>query len=60
TMLLKGPAVVLLTPDDQARFGLPGLFVTEGALTVTVDAAGNITSLSLDGHVLVDVCAALS
>jgi len=29
-------------------------------LTETLDAARNITSLSLDGHVLVDVCAALS
>jgi len=34
--------------------------VTAGALSFSVAADGTITSLSLDGHVALDVCAALS
>jgi hypothetical protein len=34
--------------------------VTAGRLAFSVNAAGSITSLSLHGHVLVNVCAALS
>jgi hypothetical protein len=60
TFLARGRQFVLLAPADAARFGLPAAFISAGALTETLDAAGNITSLSLDGHVLVDVCAALS
>jgi hypothetical protein len=60
TFLARGHQFVLLAPADAARFGLPAAFISAGALTETLDAAGNITSLSLDGHVLVDVCAALS
>jgi len=55
-----GHQFALLTPADQARFGLPGFFVSAGALTIAVAPDGTITSLSLNGHVLVDVCAALS
>jgi hypothetical protein len=55
---LDGPN--FLAPADQARFGLPGLFIAAGKLAFSVDAAGNITSLTLDGHVAVDLCAALS
>ena len=54
----NGPLV--LTPADAKRFGLPTMSVTAGALTQSVAADGTITSLSLHGHVLVDVCAALS
>jgi hypothetical protein len=54
----NGPLV--LTPADAKRFGLPAASVTSGALTVSFGANGHITSLSLKGHVLVDVCAALS
>ena len=60
TFLEKGHQFVLLFPAEQARFGLPGFFVSAGALTITAAADGTLTSLSLDGHVLVDVCAALS
>jgi hypothetical protein len=60
TFLEKGHQFVLLFPADQARFGLPGFFISAGALTITVATDGTITSLSLNGHVLVDVCAALS
>jgi hypothetical protein len=60
TILGKGHQFTTLTPADQARFGLPGFFVAAGALTTVGAPDGTITSLSLDGHVLVDVCAALS
>jgi hypothetical protein len=60
TLLGKGHQSFLLTPAEQARFGLPGFFVSAGALTATVAPDGTITSLSLHGHVLVNVCAALS
>ena len=49
-----------LTPANAQRFGLPTVSVTAGALRFSVDPDGNLTSLSLDGHVLVDVCAALT
>jgi hypothetical protein len=51
---------IALTPADAARFGLPTFGVTAGARTVSFAPDGSITSLSLHGHVLVDVCAALS
>ncbi len=60
TVLLKGLQPTTLAPADAARFGLPGVFISAGALTETVAPDGTITSLSLNGHVLVDVCAALS
>jgi hypothetical protein len=60
TLALKGHTAMVLTPADAQRFGLPTLFVSAGALTESLDPDGNITSLSLNGHVLVDVCAALS
>jgi len=59
TALEKGHQASILDPADAARFGLPVFFVSAGALTATVDANGNF-SVSLQGHVLVDVCAALS
>ena len=49
-----------LAPANAQRFGLPAVSVTAGALRFSVDPDGNLTSLSLDGHVLVDVCAALT
>ncbi len=51
---------IALSAADAARFGLPTFGVTAGARTVSIAPDGSITSLSLDGHVLVDVCAALS
>jgi hypothetical protein len=54
----NGPFI--LTPADAKRFGLPTVSVTAGALRFAVAANGVITSLSLHGHVLVNVCAALS
>ena len=55
---LNGP--FFLVPADAKRFGLPTVSVTAGNLTFSIAADGTITSLSLDGHVAVDVCAALS
>ena len=55
---LNGP--FFLTPADAQRFGLPTVSVTAGNLAFSIAADGTITSLSLDGHVAVDVCAALS
>jgi hypothetical protein len=60
TLYGKGLNGIFLAPADQKRFGLPGVSVTAGARTESVAANGVITSLSLKGHVLVNVCAALS
>ena len=57
---MMGPGPVDLTPADAARLGLPALFVFAGKGMATVDAAGNIISASLKGHILVNVCATLS
>jgi hypothetical protein len=54
----NGPFI--LTPAHATQFGLPTVSVTAGRLAFSVNAAGSITSLSLHGHVLVNVCAALS
>ena len=55
----NGPFI--LSPADAQRFGLPTVSVTAGRLAFSVSALPRvITSLSLHGHVLVDVCAALA
>ena len=55
----NGPFI--LTPAHAKRFGLPTVSVTAGKLAFSVSAPPRvITSLSLHGHVLVNVCAALS
>jgi len=55
----NGPFI--LSPADATRFGLPTVSVTAGKLAFSVSAPPRvITSLSLHGHVLVDVCAALA
>ena len=56
----QGHTPIILVPADAKRFGLPTVGVTTGALTFSVAADGSITSVSLRGHVLVNVCAALS
>jgi hypothetical protein len=55
----KGLTLLFITRDQAQQFGLPAVSVIAGGLTVSVDPEGN-TSVSLRGHVLVDVCAALS
>jgi hypothetical protein len=60
-LLGKGIEPFGLAPADQARFGLPGLFIFAGALTAAFAPDGiTVTSLTLHGHMLVDVCMALS
>ena len=59
TLVAKGPDGTFLAPADAQRFGLPAVSVLAGAKTESVAPDGTITSLSLDGTVLVDVCAAL-
>ena len=60
TFQMMGPGPVDLAPADAERLGLPALFVFAGKGSATLDAAGNIISASLKGHMLVNVCAALS
>ena len=47
-----------LSPAEQLT-GLPGMFASAGPVTGAVDANGNLTSLNV-GHILVNICAALS
>jgi len=56
----RGLAGVVLLPAEAQRFGMPGLGVSAGAQTESFDANGNLTSFSLQGHVVLDTCAALS
>jgi hypothetical protein len=56
----KGHTGYLLSPADAKRIGVPRLGVTAGAQTITFAPDGSVTSFSLRGHVLVDICAALS
>ena len=61
TTAVKGRSGLFLSPADARRFALPTVAVTAGAQTVTLALpSGAVTSLTLHGHVLVDVCAALS
>jgi len=60
TFRLNGVSGAFFAPADAARFGLPTVSVFAGVLAGTVTSDGSLASLSLQGHVLVDVCAALS
>jgi hypothetical protein len=60
TVASRGRSPSFLSPADAKRFGLPTVSVLAGRQTFSLDSSGAITSLSLRGHVLVDVCAALS
>jgi hypothetical protein len=59
TSLERGRNELYLGPANAARFGLPSVSVVVGASTRSRAADGSITSVSLHGHVAVDVCAAL-
>ena len=59
TVFSKGHTGLLLAPSDAQRFGLPALSLSAGRLTFRIAPDGTI-SLSLQGHVLVNICAALS
>ena len=60
TFVSMGPIPIDLTPADAMRLGLPAVFVFAGRGTALLDAAGNIISASIDGHILVNLCTALS
>jgi hypothetical protein len=60
TTTATGLNPIALSAADAARFGLPTFGVTAGARTVSIAPDGSISSLTVDGHVLVDVCAALN
>jgi len=55
----RGRSPFFLSPADAKRFGLPTVSVLAGRLTFSFDSDGNLTSVSLRGRVLVNVCAAL-
>jgi len=56
----EGLTAIALEPPDAKRFGLPTLFVSAGSVTLSFTAEGDTTSVSLHGHALINVCAALS
>jgi hypothetical protein len=60
TTMENGRNEVIIGPANAARFGLPSVGVLDGRRTTSVAADGSITSMSFHGHVVVDVCAALS
>jgi hypothetical protein len=60
TALERGRNELNLLPADAARFGLPTISVTVGRRSISFAPDGSITSVSLQGHIAVDVCAALS
>jgi hypothetical protein len=51
---------LFLSPAQAKQFGLPALAVTAGPVQVSFNAAGTVTGITVRGHVLVDICAALS
>jgi hypothetical protein len=60
TVAAKGHNLFALLPADAQRFGQPAVMVTAGALTSSFAPDGSLTSLSLNGHVLVNICATLT
>jgi len=60
TLVGTGPIPSILTPADAAVLGVPPVSLFAGRITATLDADGNMISGSLVGHVLVNICAALS
>ena len=60
TFVSMGPMPIDLLPADAARLGLPAVFVFAGRGTTLLDASGNIISATMDGHILVNLCTALS
>jgi hypothetical protein len=60
TTMENGRNEVVIGPAAAARFGLPSVGVLDGKRTTSVAADGSFTSMSFHGHVVVDVCAALS
>jgi hypothetical protein len=56
-----GRTALDLTPADAKTLGVPPVFVFAGRGTATIDLnTGNVISGSIRGHILVNICAALS
>jgi len=60
SVVSTGLSPLFLAPAEAQQFGLPAVNVLAGVATFSLDPDGNVTALSLQGHVQVDVCAALS
>jgi hypothetical protein len=60
TAIATGVSGIVFSPADAERFGMPAVGVTAGEQTFSFDADGNLVSFSLQGHVVLDTCAALS
>ena len=62
SFLLLGHTLILFFSAAQAEsFGAPSaLFLWAGQVRGTFDADGNLTSETFGGHLLLDICAALS
>ena len=56
----RGLTLLVITQAQARQFGVPPVSVIAGATAVSVDPGGTFTSVSPKGHVLVDICAALS
>ena len=52
--------LITLEAADAERFGLPPLGVIGGVLHEEIAPDGTFTSVSMQGHLLADICAALS
>jgi hypothetical protein len=60
TVAAKGHNAAFFPPDVAKQYGLPQVGVLAGSLTTSGAAGGSVTTVSFHGHVLLDVCAALS
>jgi hypothetical protein len=60
TVTSRGRSPFFLSLADAKRFGLPTVSVLAGRQTFSLDSSAAITSLSLRGHVVVNICTALS
>jgi hypothetical protein len=59
-LVSRGLTPAFFSPAESRRFGLPTVSILAGKLTVLVSPAGVFTSVTLNGHVALNVCAALS
>ena len=60
TLVARGRTPAFFTPAEARRFELPMVSILAGRLAISFNAAGVFTSLTLHGHVAVDLCTALS